>query len=89
MAEPLVICCLRVNQTPIPAAGSRPSRCTGCGAAVWVAPSSQRMMRQGGQPTCLECLSVTDEDLEFEAPTAEQLDEVRAELRRRNQSPSN
>ncbi|MGH8896610.1 MAG: hypothetical protein ACRDZ4_06170 [Egibacteraceae bacterium] len=89
MTEPLVICCLRMDQTPIPAAGSRPSRCVGCGTTVWVAPSSQRMMRRGGQPTCFECVSATDEDLEFEAPTAEQLEEVRAELRRRGQSPTN
>ena len=89
MTEPIVICCLRVDQTPIPAAGSRPSRCVDCGVAVWVAPSSQRMIRQGGQPTCFECLNAGREDLEFEAPTAEQLDEVRAELHRRGQSSSN
>lgn len=89
MVEPLVICCLRVDQTPIPAAGSRPSPCVECGVAVWVAPSSQRMMRKGGHPTCFECLDAAGEDLKFEAPTAEQLAEVRAELLRRNQSPSN
>jgi hypothetical protein len=88
MAEPLVICCLRVDQTPIPTAGSRPSRCVECGVAVWLAPSSQRMMRQGGQPTCVECLDTADEDLEFETLTDDQLEEVRAELHRRSR-PSN
>jgi hypothetical protein len=56
---------------------------------VWVSPSSQRMMRRGGQPTCFECISETVDDLEFEAPTAEQLEEVLAELRRRGQSSTN
>ncbi len=87
--EPLVICCLRVSHHEIPAAGSRPSRCVECGEQVWLAPSSQRMRKQGGQPTCLQCVMATGEDLEFEAPTPAQLAEVRAELTRREQSPRN
>jgi hypothetical protein len=89
MAEPLIICCLRVDQTPVPTAGSRTSHCVECGVAVWLAPSSQQMMRQGGQPTCFECLNTTGEDWEFEAPTAEQLAEVLAELHRRDQRLNN
>lgn len=87
--EPLVICCLRVSQHEVPAAGSRPSRCVVCGERVWLAPSSQHMVRQGGQPTCLQCVMETGEDLEFEAPTPAQLAEVRAELARRARSPRN
>lgn len=87
--ERLVICCLRVSQPEIPAAGSRPSRCVVCGERVWLAPSSQHMMRQGGQPTCLECMMATGEELEFEAPTVAQLAEVHAELTRRARSPRN
>ena len=90
-----VLLCHRVEDLAHPITGAAVERCDLCGASVWVAPSSRRMRKESGlelPPVCHHCTPAViaelppDEKVEVQKLTADQIEELAAEVKRRRGS---
>ncbi len=77
--ETNLLICRRVSAGPPPIAGAMPSNCTGCDAAIWIAPSSLQLIIDGDlQPVCQDCARQEGFDMsKMDPPTPSQLEEIR------------
>lgn len=66
--------------------GSIKAKCSDCQREVWIAPSSQKILKQdGARLICVECAGermANDTEVEVNAPTPEQKREIIEHLRR-------
>jgi hypothetical protein len=79
--ETSYLVCLRVSEAPIVVPGSTKHRCADCNAWVWASPASLAVARQKTMAVlCMACAgkrAETDNDMEVQQPTAQQLQEMR------------
>lgn len=87
-----ILVCDRVEGFADPVAGSVVERCDRCGESVWVSPSSRSMREKSGlvlPPVCRDCFPAMvaelppDEKIEVQKLTADQIEELIAEAKRR------
>jgi hypothetical protein len=73
--------CLRVADAPVVVSGSTKHKCLDCGHWVWASPASLTIARAKAMAVlcmaCAEKRAETDDDVEVQQPTAEQLKEMR------------
>ncbi len=78
--------CLRVGTSDLIVPGSMRKTCSVCSHRVWVSPASWEMCRKKKLPIlCMQCAeerAATDDDARIQAPTPEQLKELRDTLRK-------
>ncbi len=77
--ETIVVLCLDIRRSPIPAAeGTMVRTCASCGTDVWLSPATAAALAgQRFELRCPECLPPPDEDDEVMAPTDGQIAEIR------------
>jgi len=95
VTDEAVLLCDRVEGFADPVAGSVAERCDRCGESVWVSPSSRRMREESGlalSPVCRDCFPAVvaelppDEEVKVHKLTADQIEELVAEAKRRRGS---
>ena len=77
--DTIVVLCLDIERSPIPAAeGTMGRTCTSCGTGVWLSPATAAALAgRKFELRCPECLPPPDDDDELMAPTAGQIAEIR------------
>jgi hypothetical protein len=84
--EESFLVCLPVTVTTLIVPGSTKTDCTDCGQRVWVSAASLALSKaQGARIICMDCANkraATDEEVEVQPPTEEQLREIRDAIER-------
>ena len=77
--DTIVVLCLDIARSPIPAAeGTMGRTCASCGTGVWLSPATAAALAgRKFELRCPECLPPPDEDDEVMAPTDGQIAEIR------------
>ena len=77
--DTIVVLCLDVQRSPIPAAeGTMGRTCGQCGTAVWLSPATAAALAgRKFELRCPDCLPPPDDDDEVMAPTPGQIAEIR------------
>ena len=77
--DTIVVLCLDIERSPIPAAeGTMGRTCASCGTGVWLSPATAAALAgRKFELRCPECLPPPDEDDEVMAPTDGQIAEIR------------